>query len=105
MRKFLRSSGVMPDFEQIDPQLKHSCLGRLASSFTFLFIILALGVWLTLFVLYRDSLPADSDQGILSNNLTCIFFFGGLTLAIIVGNLGGNMLRRALWRLLLRRKK
>ncbi len=104
-KKFLRLTGAMPDLEQIDPALKRSCLGRLASSLTLLFIVLALGIWLTFFVLYRDSLPADSAQRNLLDNMTCLLFFGGLTLAILLASLGGNLLRRALWQFLLRRKK
>ncbi len=103
MKKFLRSLGAPPDLEQLDPGLKRSCLGRLASSLTFLFIILALGLWLTFFVLYRDALQSGTQESVLLDNATCILFFGGLTLAVVIASLGGNMLRRALWRLLLRR--
>ncbi|MEZ0396407.1 MAG: hypothetical protein ABWK53_08285 [Anaerolineales bacterium] len=102
MKKFLRSLSAIPNLEQIDPRLQRSCLGRVANSLTFLFIVLALGLWLTFFVLYRDSLQGGPGESAPLDAAACLLFFGGLTLAMVVASLGGNLLRRALWRFLLR---
>jgi hypothetical protein len=36
-------------------------------------------------------------------NMTCIVFFGGLLVALFVGALAGNFLRRTFWKMLVKR--
>jgi hypothetical protein len=105
MKKIFSLFSKTPDLDQFDPELKRSCLGRLASISTFIFIITCVGVWITGFLLLRDTPAMQSIPPGWLDQVYCLAFFGGLVLAILVSGLGGNMLRRALWRILLRRKQ
>ncbi len=101
----LWKSGKQTVANQTDRALEHSCLGRIISALTFIVVIICLGLWITAFILLRDRLFAETLSGSILTNLTCIIFFGGLVIAIIVGALAGNLLRRAFWKLLIERSK
>ena len=88
-----------------DPALEHSCAGRILSALTFIVVIFCLGLWITAFLLLKDRLFTETLSGNILTNLTCLTFFGGLVIAISVGALAGNSLRRAFWKMLIRRKK
>ena len=105
MKKLFSLFGKTPDLDQFDPELKRSCLGRLASISTFIFIIICIGLWITGFLLLRETPTMQSIPPAWLDQITCLAFFGGLVLAILVSGLGANMLRRALWRILVRRKQ
>src|SRR3990172_10132567 len=84
---------------QADRALAHSCAGRVVNALTFIVIIFCLGLWITAFILLKDMLFTETLSGNLLTNLTCIVFFGGLVMALFVGAMAGNILRRAFWKL------
>jgi hypothetical protein len=90
---------------QADRALEHSCAGRVVSALTFIVVVFCLGLWITAFLLLKDELFVQTFTGNVLTNLTCIVFFGGLVLAVFVGALAGNFLRRAFWKLLVKRYK
>ena len=64
-----------------------------------------LGLWITAFLLLKDRLFTETLAENVLTNLTCLTFFGGLVVAIFVGALAGNFLRRTFWKILIKRKK
>jgi hypothetical protein len=88
-----------------DPELERSCAERILSALTFIIVIICLGLWITAFLLLKDRLFAETLSGNYLTDLTCVTFFGGLVLAIFVGGVAGNFLRRAFWKMLIRKKK
>ena len=101
----LWSSGKKTFASQTDRALERSCTGRIINTLTFLVVILCLGLWITAFLLLKDQLFAKTLTGSLLTNLTCLTFFGGLVIAILVGALVGNFLRRLFWKLLMKRAR
>ncbi len=101
----MRNLGKLSDIDGNDHELKRNCLGRLTSMLAFLFIIFCLTIWITVFLVFKDTSAVQAIPASILEQLTCAIFFGGLVLAVIVGSLGGNMLRRASWHTLQRRKK
>ena len=87
------------------PGMEHSCAGRILNSLTFIIIIICLGVWITAFLLLKDRLFTTTLSVSISNNLTCLTFFGGLAIALFVGAMIGNFLRRFFWKRLTRKRK
>jgi hypothetical protein len=87
------------------PGMERSCAGRITSSITFIIIIFCLGLWITAFLLLKDRLFTETLSGNILTNLTCLTFFGGLAIALFVGAMIGNFLRRYFWKRLTRRKK
>jgi hypothetical protein len=79
-------------------KLKDSVSERVLSSATFVIVIICLGLWITFFLLLKDQLVTETISGISLTNLTCLIFFGGMVIAIIVGALAGNLLRRIFWK-------
>jgi hypothetical protein len=79
-------------------RLEHSVFERILSSLTFIIVIICLGLWITSFLLLKDQLVKVTISGNNLIDLTCLIFFGGMVLAIIVGALAGNFLRRAFWK-------
>jgi len=88
-----------------DIEIRHSCAERILNALTFLVVISCLGLWITAFLLLKDWAFRPTLSGNLLTNLTCLTFFGGLVIAIFVGALAGNSIRRAFWKLLIRRRK
>lgn len=101
--QFWRSSKAAIRTEN-DPELERSCAGRILSSLTFIVIIACLGLWITAFLLLKDRIFTETLSGSIFTNLTCLTFFGGLVIALFVGALAGNFLRRAFWKRLTRRR-
>jgi hypothetical protein len=87
------------------PGMERSCAGRITNSITFITIIFCLGLWITAFLLLKDRLFAETLTGNILTNLTCLTFFGGLAIALFVGAMIGNFLRRYFWKRLTRRRK
>jgi hypothetical protein len=87
-----------------DPALERSCAGRILSALTFIVVIICLGLWITAFLLLKDDLFTETLSGNILTNLTCLTFFGGLVIAIFVGALAGNFLRRTFWKMLIQRR-
>jgi hypothetical protein len=103
--KGLWKSGKETVANQADLALEHSCAGRVINALTFIVILLCLGLWITGFLQLKDDLVKQTVTGNVLTNLTCIVFFGGLVIALFVGALAGNFLRRAFWKMLVRRSK
>jgi hypothetical protein len=106
-KRFARlwKSGKQTVSSQADRALEHSCAGRIVSALTFIVVIFCLGLWITAFLLLKDRLFTETLSGNILTDLTCVTFFGGLVIAIFVGALAGNFLRRAFWKLLVKRAK
>jgi hypothetical protein len=101
----LRRLGTGVVTSQADWALERSCAGRIISALTFIVVIICLGLWITAFLLLKDRLFTETLSGNILTNLTCLTFFGGLVVAIFVGALAGNFLRRTIWKILIKRKK
>ena len=100
----LRNLGRMAANTQVDHALRHSCLGRIASMVTGLVIILCMGLWVGIFLLVgKTGLAKMIPENMISVGLG-IAFFGGILIAIIIGGLVGNALRRIFWGILRRRR-
>jgi hypothetical protein len=56
-------------------------------------------------LLLKDQLVTETISGNSLIDLTCLVFFGGMVMAIIVGALAGNLLRRAFWKKLVHNGK
>jgi hypothetical protein len=106
MRKRLNKlwkSGKETASSQADRALEHTCAGHVVSALTFIVDIFCLGLWITGFLLLKDKLFTQIFSGNVLTNLTCFVFFGGLVVMLYVGALAGNFLRRAFWKLLVKR--
>jgi hypothetical protein len=101
----LWKSGKKTAASQADRALEHTCAGRIVSALTFIVVLFCLGLWITVFLLLKDQLFTQTLSGNVLTNLTCIVFFGGLVVALFVGALAGNFLRRAFWKMLVKRYK
>jgi hypothetical protein len=101
--KSLWKSGSQTAATKADRALEHSCAGRVVSALTFIVVVLCLGLWITGFLLYRNQLLSQTLSANVFTNLTCIVFFGGLVVAVFIGAMAGNFLRRAFWKLLVKR--
>jgi hypothetical protein len=104
--RFLRlwKSGTTID-SQNDPGLEHSCAGRILSALTLIVVVFCLALWITAFLLLKDRLFTQTLSGNILTDLTCLTFFGGLVIAIFVGAMAGNFLRRGFWKLVIGRRK
>ena len=101
--RFWRSTKAMI-FGRNEPSLERSYGRRLLRAVTFITITLFLALWVTLFLLMKDRLFVETLSGNVLTNLTCVIFFGGLVIAIILGALAGNFLRRAFYKMWVRRR-
>jgi hypothetical protein len=99
----LWKSGKETAVYQADRALEHSCAGRVINALTFIVVVSCLGLWITVFLLLKDRLFTQTLTGNVLTNLTCIVFFGGLLVALFVGALAGNFLRRTFWKMLVKR--
>jgi hypothetical protein len=104
LTQWLRSDQPTPGGQEY-PEVSRSCTGRILSALTFIVIIICLGLWITAFLLLKDRFFTDTLSGNLLTNLTCLTFFGGLVIALFIGGLAGNFLRREFWKMLLRQRK
>ena len=82
-----------------------SSMVRVINALMFISIVFFLALWITGFLLLQDDVLAPTDSGSLHTELTCITFFGGLVIAIFLGAMVGNLLRRIIWKTLIRRGK
>jgi len=88
--------------DQVDHAIQRSCIGRIVSLLTLLFILLFGCSYLLIGLLLARSGLGDLASGSLIKALV-IGFVVGLLLCIIVAGLVGNWLRRLIWRALRRR--
>jgi len=88
---------------QADRALEHTCAGRVVNALTFIVVVFCLGLWITVFLLLKDQMIAQNLSANVLTNLTCMVFFGGLVVTLIIGALAGNYLRRAFWTMLVKR--
>ena len=100
----LKLFGKQNPTNQAEQELMNTRAGRMVSVMTFIVIIGCLGLWITLFLLVKDRLSTQTLSGNVVNNLTCVVFFGGLVLALFVGAMIGNFIRRAFWKWLVKRR-
>jgi Na+/proline symporter len=95
----------MSTANQVDRALQKSCIGRIVSMLTFLFILLCIILYgILYFILYKTGLTQILSSEA-STPILVIVFFGSFILAIVLAGLIGNWLRRLIWRSLLRRRK
>ena len=78
---------------------------RIINAITFISIVFFLGLWIAAFLILKDGPLASSYTGNLLTNLTCLSFFGGMVIAIFIGAMAGNLLRRLIWKSSIRRGK
>jgi hypothetical protein len=97
----LLKSGMRADLDIKNQTLSRSCAGRVISALTIIIVIFYLALWVTAFLLLKDRLFIKTFTGSLLTNLTCITFFGGLVIAILLGALTRNFLRRVFWDILI----
>jgi hypothetical protein len=103
--KGLWKTGRETAASQADRALEHTCAGRVISALTFIVVIICLGLWITIFVVLKDQLLTQTPTGNVVTNLTCMVFFGGLVIALFIGALAGNFLRRTFWKMLVKHEK
>ncbi len=83
--------------------VERSCIGRIVSMLTFIFIVLCVALYgLMWYGLTRSGLAERLPQPI--GGALGMSLFVGLFVAIILAGLVGNWLRRRLWSALLRRR-
>jgi hypothetical protein len=99
----LWKSSIETPTNQKELDLKNTCAGRVVSALTLIVVIACLALWITGFLLVMRQLSVQTLSGTVLSNLNCITFFGGLVLAIFIGAMAGNFLRRAFWKWLVRR--
>jgi hypothetical protein len=99
----LWEAGKLTAASQADRALEHTCAGRVVNALTFLVVVLCLGFWIAVFLLFNDQLVTQTLSANLLTNLTCLVFFGGLVVAVFIGALAGNFMRRAFWKSLVKR--
>jgi hypothetical protein len=102
IRFWRAAKGIITDRNEL--LLERSYGGRLLSAVTYITITLFLALWITIFLLIKDRLIMQTLSGEILTDLTCITFFGGLVIAIILGALAGNFLRRAFYKIWVRRR-
>jgi len=101
----LWESGKESVASQADQALEQPCAGRVVSALAFIVVILCIGLWITVFLILKDRLFTQTLPGNMLTNITCFVFFGGLVLALFIGALMGNFLRRTFWMILVKRNK
>src|SRR5512136_346334 len=88
--------------DQYQRELQQTWTGRAINAISFMMVILALVLWVTLFALVRGSLTASPVASGINTAASCFAFFGGLILAIFLGGWAGNLLRRVFWKVLIK---
>lgn len=99
----LQKSGKLTAAKHSYRALEHTCAGRVVNALTFISVVLCLGFWIALFLLFNDQMFLQTLSTNVLTNLTCIVFFGGLVVAVFIGALAGNFIRRTFWKLLVKR--
>lgn len=101
-RRSLRQVGALAAASEVDRALQRSCIGRIVSMLTLIFIVLCIALYaLMWYGLTKTGLAERLPQPI--GGALGMSLFVGLFVAIILAGLVGNWLRRRIWRLLLRR--
>lgn len=99
----LRRVGTLAAVDEADRALQRTCIGRIVSLLTLIFIVLCVilygGAFLVLNASGIGGQLRQAAGGILTAGL-CMGFFLAITLAGLIG----NWLRRRIWRALLRRR-
>ena len=99
---YLRRLGTYTAVDQVDHAIQHSCIGRIVSLLTLLFILLFGCSYLFAGLLLSRTHLANLLSGALNKALV-VGFVVGLFLCIIVAGLIGNSLRHLVWHALRRR--
>jgi len=99
----LRRLGTLAAVDMVDRTLQRSCIGRIVSMLTLIFIVLCIALYaLMWYGLTRAGLAERLPQPI--GGALGLSLFGGFFVAIILAGLIGNWLRRRIWHLLIRRR-
>ena len=99
---YLRRLGTYTAVDQVDHAIQRSCIGRITSLLTLLFILFFGCSYLLVGLLLSRTGLGDLLSGALSKALV-VGFVVGLLLCIIVAGLIGNWLRHLVWHALRRR--
>ncbi len=100
LRRDVRRLALRGAFYEADRALQRTCIGRIVSLLTLLFILACVVVYgLFAYGLYRIGLAERLGSAL------AVGLFIGLILAVGLAGLVGNWLRRQVWRLLLRRMR
>ncbi len=98
-----RQLGTLIAVSEADRALQRSCIGRIVSMLTGLFIVLCIVLYgLMIYVLTKTGLAQRLPQPI--SGALGLSIFAGFVVAIVLAGLIGNWLRRLFWRTLLRRR-
>jgi hypothetical protein len=100
--RYLRGLGSYAAVDQVDHAIQRSCIGRIVSLLTLLFILLFGCSYLLIGLVLSRTRLGDLASDALSKVLV-VGFVVGLLLCIIVAGLIGNWLRRLIWSSLRRR--
>jgi hypothetical protein len=103
LRRLLRGLGAYAAVDQVDRTIQLSCIGRIVSLLTLLFILLFGCSYLVIGLLLSRTRLGDLASGALSKTLV-IGFVVGLLLCIVAAGLIGSRLRRLIWRALRHRQ-
>lgn len=104
MRK-IPKKGIEVLSERSQGILERTFTGRLINMMKFMIIIIFLGFWIAWFLVIKDTLFNGKVRETIATDLTCITFFGGLVISIILGSIAGDIVRRFFWKLLIKYKK
>jgi hypothetical protein len=85
--------------------LERTRAGRLINMMKFIIVIIFLGFWVAWFLAVKDQLFKGHFIEPAATDLTCITFFGGLIISLILGSIAGDIVRRLFWRLLIKYRK
>ncbi len=103
IRRKVRKLGGYAAGRQVDRALRRSCIGRIVSLLTLIFILACVAVYgLGALALNRAGLTEYLPEAV--GSAATVAFFIGLIGCIVVAGLIGNWLRRLAWRALLRRR-
>ena len=104
LRRTLRGLGRMAVNDNIDRAIQRSCIGRIVSALTGIFMLACLLIVILLSFLANESGLMDMLPDFIGNILGAMFVIGFIAAIIIAGIIGG-LLRRQLWQLLRSRRR
>ena len=100
----LPESNLKALYEENQRLLERTFTGRLINALKFLIIAIFLILWITFFLFVKENLITGNPNENVFTNLTCITFFGGLVISLFLGSLSGDIVRRAIWKQIIKKK-
>lgn len=104
LRRGLRSLGRIAVNDKIDRAIQRSCIGRIVSALTGIFMLGCLLSVILLSIIANESGIMDLLPDFVGNILGVLFVFGFIA-AIIIAGIIGSLLRKSLWQLLRSRQR